>query len=139
MKLALKILKWTAAGVTLLLIVLFGISQFLQSNMVTLFVNAINKNLSTKIEVGSGSFSLINKFPRATVKLDNILVHSSANFNRSQFKTINTDTLLSAKSVLLEFKMSDLVKGIYKIESISIDKGILNLLSDSSGRVNYEI
>ncbi len=139
MKLALKILKWTAVGVTLLLIVLFGISQFLQSNMVTLFVNAINKNLSTKIEVGSGSFSLINKFPRATVKLDNILVHSSANYNRSQFKTINTDTLLSAKSVLLEFKMSDLVKGIYKIESISIDKGILNLLSDSSGRVNYEI
>jgi hypothetical protein len=139
MKLTIRILLWTAIGVTLILVVLFCISQILQFNMVNLFVNAINKNISTKIEAGSGSFSLISKFPKATVRLDNVLVHSSPKFDRTQFKKTNTDTLLSAKSILLEFKMADLIKGIYNIESLNIEKGIINLLSDSSGRVNYEI
>jgi hypothetical protein len=139
MKIFLKILKWSAIGVTLVLILLFAVSQFLQSDIVALFVSAINKNISTKIEVGSGSFSLISKFPKATVKLDNVFVHPSPDYDHSQFKNINTDTLLFAKSVLLEFKMSDLVKGIYNIESVNVEKGVMNLLSDSAGRVNYEV
>jgi hypothetical protein len=41
--------------------------------------------------------------------------------------------------VSLEFKMMDLIKGIYNIESISLNGGKMNLYSDSSGMVNYEI
>jgi hypothetical protein len=139
MKLILKIFKWTVISATLVLLLLFGISRFLQTDLVNLFISAINKNVSTKIEVGSGRFSLISKFPKATVKLDNVLIHTSPDYDRTQFRKIGTDTLLYAKSVLLEFKMSDLVKGIYNIESLGIEKGIINLLSDSSGRVNYEV
>jgi hypothetical protein len=139
MRLTLKIIKWIAIVVSLILVLLFASSQFLKSDMVNLFISAINKNISTKIEVGSGSFSLISKFPKATVKLENVLVHSSADFDHTQFKKINTDTLLFARSVLLEFKMADMVKGIYNIETMGIEKGILNLLSDSTGGVNYDI
>jgi AsmA-like C-terminal region len=139
MKLILKTLLWTAIGIMLTFLVLFGLSFFNQDNIVNLFLKSINKNISTKMEVRSGSFSLLNKFPKASVKLNDLLVHSSPGFDRSQFKRTNTDTLLYAKSVFLEFKMTDLIKGIYNIESMSVNSGRLNLCSDSSGRVNYEI
>ncbi len=139
MRLILKILKWSATGVILILILLFCISLFLQDDVVNVFLNSINKNISTKIEIGSGSFSLISKFPKASVKLEDVLVHSSPKFDRTQFKRSDTDTLLSAKSVSLEFKMIDLIKGKYNIESVSVNDGIMNLYSDSAGMINYEI
>ena len=139
MKLSLKILKWFAIGVTVMLVLLFCGSISLQDKVVNIFINSINKNISTKIMVGSSSFSLINKFPRASVKLEDVLVHSSSGFDRSQFKRGNFDTLLYAKSVSLEFKMTDLIKGIYNIESVGITDGIVHLYSDSTGMVNYEI
>jgi hypothetical protein len=139
MRLFLKVSKWIAAGIILALILLFCISLFLQDKIVNYFINSINKNISTKIDIGSGSFSLISKFPKASVKLQDVLVHSSPLFDRSQFKRANTDTLLSAKSVSLVFKMTDLIKGIYNIESVSVNGGRMNLYSDSSGMVNYEI
>lgn len=139
MRLILTISKWTAVILTLVLILLFSVSIFLQDKVVNFFINSINKNISTKIDVGSGRFSLINKFPRASVRLENVMVHSSLKFDRKQFKRADTDTLLSAKSVSLEFKMTDLIKGIYNIESMGVSNGILNLYSDSNGMVNYEI
>jgi hypothetical protein len=139
MRLILKILKWFVVGVTLIIILLFCISLFLQDNVVNIFLKSINKNISTKIEVGSGSFSLISKFPKASVKLENVFVHSSPKFKRTQFHRTNTDTLLFAKSVSLEFKMIDLIRGIYNIESVSLNNGTMNLYSDSSGMVNYGI
>jgi hypothetical protein len=139
MRLTLKILRWTVISVSLLLVLLFAVSQFLESDMVALFISAINKNIPTKIEIGSGRFSLIRKFPKATVNLDNVLIHTSPDYDHTQFKKISTDTLLYAKTVTLEFKMSDLVKGIYNIESVGIEKGIINILSDSTGKVNYEV
>ena len=139
MKLPFKIIKWFAIGVAIIIILLVSVSLFLQDNVVTIFIYSFNKNLSTKIEVGSGSFSLISKFPKASVKLKDLLVHSSPGFDRTQFKRTNTDTLLYAKSLSLEFKMTDLMKGKYNIESVDVNNGILNLYSDSTGKVNYEI
>ncbi|TAL72720.1 MAG: hypothetical protein EPN88_04760, partial [Bacteroidetes bacterium] len=52
---------------------------------------------------------------------------------------INTDTLLAARSVSVEFKITDILKGIYNIERIGAKDGKLNLYSDTSGLVNYDI
>jgi hypothetical protein len=138
MKIILRILKWLALSIVFLLILLFCASLFLQNKVVNIFLSSINKNIATKIEVGTGSFSLINKFPKASVRLDNVVVLSSPDFDRTQFRKSNTDTLLRAKSVTLEFQMMDLLKGIYSIESISVSEGTLNLYSDKWGKVNYE-
>ncbi|MBA4321352.1 MAG: hypothetical protein C0408_00895 [Odoribacter sp.] len=139
MNFILKILKWAAIVITIIIILLFCASLFLQENVVNIFIKSINRNISTKIDVASARFSLISKFPRASVKLENVLVHSSPQFDRTQFKNTNADTLLFAKSVSLEFKMADLIRGIYNIESVSVNGGIMNLYSDNSGMVNYEI
>ena len=139
MRLILKILKWSAVTITLLLIILFSLALLLQDDVVAIFLSSVNRYLSTKIEVGSYKLSLIRKFPKASVELENVVVFSSPGFDKNQFKGINTDTLLLAKYVSMEFSMASLIRGNYIIESMSVRHGRLNLFSDSTGKVNYEI
>jgi len=139
MKLILKIIKWSVIGFSILLATLFSLSLLLRHDVIAIFLDSVNRNISTRIEVGSYKLSLINKFPRASVELENVVIFSSPGFDRKQFKGINTDTLLSAKSVSLEFSMVNLIRGNYDIESMGIKRGRLNLFSDSAGKVNYEI
>lgn len=139
MMLILKLLKWTAIAAAGLIAILFSLSYILKDDVIAVFLKSVNSKLSTKIEVGTYTLSLLKKFPKASVELKNMFVLSSPSFDKSQFTGINTDTLLKAESAFLEFSMRDLIKGNYKIESISLTNGNLNLFSDSSGKVNYEI
>jgi uncharacterized protein YhdP len=139
MRLIMKIMMWSGAVLTLLMIILVSLSLLLQNNVITIFLNSLNKNIQTRIEAGSSRFSLIRKFPKASVQMENVTVFSSPGLDRNQFKGMNTDTLLFAKSVILEFSIKSLIRGNYKIESLTIKHGRLNLFSDSTGMVNYEI
>ena len=137
MRLVLKIIAWSGIGVVLLLMILFSLSLLFENKVIGIFLNSLNRDISTKIEVGSYRLSFIRKFPRASVQLENVIVLSSPGFDKNQFRESNTDTLLFAKSASLEFSMANLIRGNYNIESMSIKRGKLNLFSDSAGKVNY--
>jgi hypothetical protein len=139
MKLLLKIVKILAIIIIILIIALFSVTLVKQEKVAALFLNELNENINTKIEVGSLKLSLFRKFPMASFEFKNILIHSSPGFNKNQFESVNTDTLLFAGILSLEFKMTDLYNGRYIIESVNVVRGKMSLLSDSSGRVNYEI
>jgi hypothetical protein len=139
MRLFINIIKWTTVIIGAILIALFTLSFLLSNRVVEIFLASVNRNLSTRVETGEYSLSLLKKFPRAAIELRNVRVFSSKGFDRSQFGMINTDTLLAAKSAFLEFGMMDIIRGNYSIGSITISGGKLNLFSDSSGRVNYDI
>jgi hypothetical protein len=132
-----KLIKWFAVSILALATALFVLSLVLQDQVIPVFLKSINKRISTRIETNSYKLTLLRKFPRASVRLKNVLVYPSPAFDKTQFK--NADTLLFAKSVSLEFSMLNLIRGHYNIESISITGGTIYLLSDSSGGVNYEI
>lgn len=139
MKLIINILKWTAIILTGLLIILFSLSLLLGDKVVDIFIVSINSRISTTLVAGDSKLSLIKRFPKASVELRNVSVFSSPGFDKTQFKGINTDTLLYTPSAILEFSISDIFNGKYKIESLIIDRGRLNLYSDSLGDVNYEV
>ncbi len=111
----------------------------MQNKVADIILKSLNRNFLTKIETESYRFSLLKKFPRATIELRNVLVHSSPDFDRSGFGNINTDTLLAAKSASVDFKMTDILKGDYTFRSISIKSGILNLFTDSARKNNYDV
>lgn len=111
----------------------------MQNRVAAYVIRSLNKNIATKFEFGSVRLSFLRKFPKASLDLKNVLVHSSPGFNKTAFATINTDTLLAARSVLIEFDITDIINGIYNIERIGINEGRLNLFTDPSGLVNYEI
>src|SRR5512133_2685497 len=137
MKIFLKIGKLFAVFILTVSIILFLASFLLKDKVGEIILRSLNKNISTKLEVASYRLSFLKKFPKASLELKDVLVHSSPGFNSAAFKGINTDTLLSARNVSLEFSLTDIIKGIYTIERISAKTGKANFFTDSLGHVNY--
>lgn len=139
MKLFLKIGKLFAILVLAIAIVLFSASYILKDKVGSIILRSINKNLSTKLEIGSFKLSFIRKFPKASLELKNVLAHSSPGFKHAEFGGMNTDTLLFARTVSLEFRITDIIRGVYNIESIGAKDGSVNFYTDMSGGDNYDI
>ena len=139
MKLPFKILRTSAILIITITVSMFIASFLMRDRVAGIILKSLNKDISTKFEIGSVKLSFLNRFPKAVLNLKNILVHSSPGFDRTCFSGTDTDTLLSAESVSLEFSIMDIIKGIYYIEKIGIKEGYLKLLTDTSGLVNYNI
>ena len=139
LKLFSKVLRLSVIFLAVILAVLFILSLLFQEKAGRIILNSLNRNFSTKIETGPYTLSLIRKFPKATVELKNVLVHSSPDFNKNNFPGINTDTLLYARSVSIDFKLIDLLRGAYTFKSINIRNGNLYLLTDIEGKDNYDV
>jgi len=139
MKLVYRIFKILAVVVIVSAVGLFSASLLLQDKVAGIIINSFNEKISTKYRIGSVRLSFLRRFPNAYLDLKNVMVHSSPGFDASCFAGIDTDTLLSAESVSVEFRITDIIKEIYNIERISIKQGCLNLFSDTAGKINYAI
>ena len=139
MKLFLKIGKLFAILILIVSIILLSASFLLRDKVGFIILRSLNKNLSTRLDVGSYKLSFLRKFPRASLELKDVLVHSSPDFNSRAFRGINTDTLLAARFVSVEFKITDIIKGIYTIDRIGVRLGKANFFTDTTGHVNYNI
>jgi hypothetical protein len=139
MKVFLKIVKLLTVLVVTVSLILLSASFLLKDKVGYIILKSLNKNLSTKLDVGSYKLSFLRKFPNASLELKDVLVHSSPDFNSAAFRGINTDTLLSARYVSVEFKITDILKGIYTIDRIGARIGKANFFTDTTGHVNYNI
>lgn len=139
MRLVLKIGKIVASIIIIITIVLFTSSLFVQDKVAGIILRSLNKNLLTKYDFESVRLSFLKRFPKASLDIRDVLVHSSPGFDPSCFYGLNTDTLLSARSVTMDFRIIDIIRGIYNIDRIGIKDGFLKLYTDTSGFVNYEL
>lgn len=120
-------------------VILFAASVILQDKIVDIIITSLNRNLSVKLEAGNSRLSFLKRFPKASIELRKVLVHSSPVFDKKEFTGTDTDTLLYSESIFLDFSITDIIRGKYDIESITAKKGFIRLYSDNNGRVNYEI
>ncbi len=102
----------------------------MQDKVADIILKSLNHNISTKLQVGSFRLSFLSKFPKAALELRNVLVKSSPDFNSESFTGINTDTLLAARNVSIEFKFTDIIRGNYTIERIRARTGRINFFTD---------
>ena len=138
MKLLFKILKPIAVVISGLIGVMIITALLIQDKVAGIILKSLSNDISTKFEIGSVRLSFLRRFPRATLDLKNVLVHSSPGFDRSCFGKSDTDTLLAARSVIMEFKLPDMISGNYNIDRIGVRNGSLKILTDTAGQVNYE-
>ena len=81
MKLFLKIGKLLAVLILTVSIILLAASFLLKDKVGFIILKSLNKNLSAKLDVGSYKLSFLRKFPKASLELKDVLVHSSPDFN----------------------------------------------------------
>ena len=139
MKPVLKILKLSAIFIITATIMLFSASLLLQDKVAYIILKSLNNNIATKLDFRSFNLSFLSKFPKASLELKDVLIHSSSNFNSAAYKGLSTDTLLAARIVSVDFKITDILNGNYNIERIGVRSGKINLYCDTSGLVNYDV
>ncbi|CAM1334476.1 AsmA-like C-terminal region-containing protein [Tenacibaculum aestuariivivum] len=117
------------------LIVILILTPFLfQDKIVSLVKKTVNNNITAQLNFSDASLSLLRDFPNASLQLSDVSI-----INEKPFKG---DTLLFAKQINLELKLTELFKKTSEqlnIQSFSIDDTYLNILVNEIGIANYDI
>ncbi len=114
------------------------LTYFYQDDIKRFALNYVTNNFKTEIQVGEVDFSIIRTFPYASVILKDIYIKSGSGFANKDFKQ-NTDTLLTAKQLLLQFDLLKLLKKNYELQSIQLHQARAFLYFDKKGRNNFNI
>ncbi|MEE4214315.1 MAG: AsmA-like C-terminal region-containing protein [Bacteroidales bacterium] len=136
MKRAGKIFKYIAAVGISLVLILYLVSLVLETKISAVFTRELNKRLSAPVTMEKLNFSLLKRFPRASVELHDILLQSPP---APGIVTDYPDTLLFADRMILTLKIAPLINKNYIVDRIDIEKGIINICRDESGTMNTDI
>ena len=110
------------------------VTFFYQKEVTNAVLAEINKHIDTKINVNKVEFSVLKKFPDASIEFKNVVAMSTADF-----KGISTyeDTLFTAKSLFLQFNVLDILKKIYILKAIHIENADIRIITNSNGNENF--
>lgn len=127
-----KIVIWVAGILVFLFLALFILTWAFEEDIKKAVVASVNSRLNTEVKVKSFDFSLIDHFPKASVVFTDVQVMEPKDF-------VTTGSVLSASEVSLLFNLFDLLAGNYRLQSLKVSHGLLNLQETSDGRVNYQV
>ena len=116
-------------GVFILLIgIAFGLATRYEDEIGEAIIRTLNKSLTTKVEIGNIDLDLIRSFPNASVDLHDVVVPGK--FGGS---------LLRTELMAFKFNVFSLMGKSYKIKSVVIDDGLLQIKKNRQGQSNYDI
>ncbi|GET22832.1 AsmA family protein [Prolixibacter denitrificans] len=132
MKKAGKIFLYTLISIFLFVILLVVIAGLAQNRIVRLALDQVSKTTDIPIQVGDIQFSLIQRFPLATLECKNLLISSPDTLENSR------DTLLNAGNLYVSFEVKPLLKGIFEVKKVEIQNADAFYRVDSIGKSNYD-
>ncbi|MCD4745301.1 MAG: hypothetical protein K8R58_03285 [Bacteroidales bacterium] len=96
-----------------------------------IFIKKINENLNIEITVNDIEFSLLKKFPFASIKFTDVKT-------KELIYDKKTCKLLKAGSIFFYFNIIDIYNKNYKIKNIEIKDAFINLIVLKDGKNNYQ-
>lgn len=99
----------------------------------------LDEHLLTELSMGDIQFRILRGFPNATVEIEDVILLSGSNFASGDFPGTFSDTLLEAKSVLLQFDLLKLFEKEFELKKIDISHGRTNILIDRKNHHNLNI
>jgi len=132
----LKWLIWLLAGVFCLGLVSVLLAVFfIRGEITELAVKEINRNLLTSIKAEKVDFSVIRRFPKASLQFTDVTAFSPEKFRHGSY----SDTLFNIGKLTIAFNLLDLLQKRFEIQSVVVTHGWMNILIDSAGNPNYMI
>ncbi len=123
-------------AIAILLTFAISMSLIFEEEVSQYLVEELNEILLSEIEVEEVSFSVLKKFPKATLEFKNVTAYTKTGY-RKKINGLNTDTLFHAKSIFVQMDLSNVFSKNYTINTISFDQGKINLFTDHLGDPNY--
>ena len=132
MKQLIKRIFQTLLGISLLLLISgLVITYFFSEKVEKTVINKIQEQMTSELQLGNVAFSLYEKFPSASVKINNLLAFEKEGFDN--------DTLFYAKTTYIELSIIDIILGIVDIKRIVVDYGKINIKYDNDNNPNFAI
>lgn len=125
------------AFVVLLIVTLLFVGFVWEDKIKQAVISSVNQQFDEEIAVGSIDFSVLSKFPYASVVLNDVSIESSRTIIKNQFGT-NTDTLLKATSLFLEFNLIKVAQGEFLLRRLEVSDGKLRLFTDKGDHTNFQ-
>ncbi len=97
----------------------------------------LNQYITNEIEISDYSFSIIKKFPNASVEFKHPIAYSSKHFNTSGRNDIPSDTIFAFEKIFVEFSLIDVFKKVIRIKAFHAKDGALYLLTDKRRNNNF--
>ena len=113
------------------------ISRFYQDEIRELMIGEINKHVNTEIRVKEMKFSVLRKFPRASVEFRDVVIMVPEDYQRTAAGRLDSDTLFFAQNLFLQFNLRDIFNKRYRVTSLNARNGVLYLAINPEGQVNY--
>lgn len=118
-------------GIITLLFILLSIGLYIKRDDIkNALISGANQKLKVPFQIEEVDISL-SKFPSAALHFTN--VYSPGSYAKE------TDTLLFAEDLYLQFSIWQIITGKYSIHSISVENGTINIKRSFTGKHNYLI
>lgn len=119
-------------GILLVLVISTGaiVASIYEKEVKQYMLEEINKRLNTKIDVKEINFSILKKFPYASLEFGNVTADEVT-------KNKKNGTLFSAQSIFFQFNLIDIINKNYIIKKITVENGLVNIKIDKNGNDNY--
>ena len=137
-----RIIKKILISLFLVLLLVIGsgiILSFVFKEEVNEFlISELNKKIITQIDVEEVKFSLLRKFPNASIEFKQVLIHPPTSFNQQNRTDPGYDTLFFARNLFLEFNVRDIIQKDFRIKKVHANRGKLFLRVNRKGMPNYQ-
>ena len=132
MKQLIKRIFQTLLGISLLLLISgLVITYFFSEKVEKTVINKIQEQMTSELQLGNIAFSLYEKFPSASVKINNLLAFEKEGFDN--------DTLFYAKTTYIELSIIDIILETVDIKRVVVDYGKINIKYDTDNNPNFAI
>jgi len=102
-----------------------------KDRIIGLFVEEANQYLRTPVRVSKIDLSLVDQFPRLSITLRDVVVSGSL--------PQDTVPLARARTLYCAFNVWDLVAGRYRVRTVSVVDGQVQVRLDAQGKPNYDV
>ncbi|GEM_PF-411886 len=128
--------KWSFILLVLLSLFLGGaflVARHFEKPVKAYFVKQLNLRLQSPVHVEEMEFSLLAKFPSASLVLKNVWAEENV------ITIGQADTLAYFERLYLNFNVFDLLNGTYRLNGVQGSSGYVSLKIDPKGKENYTI
>ncbi|MEJ8757640.1 AsmA-like C-terminal region-containing protein [Pontibacter sp. H259] len=126
-----KVLFYTAAAIVAVVTIAFTLVYTYQDKIIALFVTEANKHIKAKVDVGTISLSLFDKFPQVAVSLDKVNVVEAVPESAA--------SLAKLSRLYFTFSIWDVLRGKYNVNELYLEDGAIYVKVLEDGSVNYDI
>ena len=119
-------------GIIIAIFIVIGIifSTFYEDKVKAYIIEQVNNSINTKIDVKNIEFSVLKKFPYASLEFQEVTAEEVTENDKKGI-------LFSAQSVYLQFNIIDILNDNYTIKKVQIEDGMVNIKIDKFGNDNY--